>query len=71
MKYIIDRFVESMAVCEDEHKQSVTIPKYKLPLEAKEGDYLIEENGFLKIDTGETATRKEKLKKKMKDLFEQ
>lgn len=70
MKYIIERFEESIAICEDENKQFVKIPKYKLPLEVKEGDCLIEENGLIKFDTGEITSRKERIKKKMKDLFE-
>lgn len=70
MKYIIERFEENIAICEDEDKQFVKIPKYKLPLEVQEGDCLIEEDGLIRFDTGDIISRKEKIKKKMKELFE-
>ncbi|HWT26387.1 MAG TPA: DUF3006 domain-containing protein, partial [Mobilitalea sp.] len=41
-KFIIDRFEGSYAVCEAEDKSKTTVPKYKLPLDCKEGDYLIQ-----------------------------
>ena len=70
MRYIVDRFEGNIAVCEDENKKLIHIPKYKLPLETKEGDCLIEEDGFFRIDDLQTASRKEYLKKKMDRLFE-
>lgn len=70
MKYIIDRFEGKIAICEDETKGMVRIPKYKLPLEVQEGDCLIESGGFLKIDQAATEERKSRMKDKMDRLFE-
>ena len=70
MKYTIDRFEGKIAICEDETKQIVQIPKYKLPLEAKEGDCLMEQDGFIKMDEKETEERKKNLKERMSRLFE-
>lgn len=70
MKYIIDRFEGKTAICEDEGKQMVEIPKYKLPLEAKEGDCLVEQDGFIKMDEKTTQERKSKMKERMSRLFE-
>lgn len=68
MRYIIDRFEDKIAICEDETKKIIKIPKYKLPLEVKEGDCLIEEGGFIKINNKETEEKKNRMKEKMKEL---
>lgn len=70
MKYTVDRFVENVAVCEDENQNFINIPKDRLPLETKEGDCLIEEDGFIKIDETETKNRNERIETKMDSLFE-
>ncbi|WP_066715496.1 DUF3006 domain-containing protein [Clostridium sp. Marseille-P299] len=70
MKVIIDRFEGAIAICEDETKNMISIPKYKLPLEVKEGDCIIEENGFLRIDNEATKERKSNMKDRMSRLFE-
>lgn len=70
MKYIIDRFETKNAVCEDEMKKMVLIPKYRLPLEAKEGDCLVEEDGFIKLDHEMTREKKNSVKDRMSRLFE-
>lgn len=70
MKYTIDRFEGTIAVCEDEQRNMTNIPKYRLPLEAKEGDVLIEVNGMLQIDDEETNERRKKARQLMMKLFE-
>ena len=70
MKYTIDRFEGTIAVCENEQKVMVNIPKYRLPLEVKEGDVLEEINGMLQIDDVETNERRKKAKQLMNKLFE-
>lgn len=70
MKYIIDRFEATIAVCEDEQKKMTNIPKYRLPLEAKEGDVIIEVNGMFQIDDEETNEQRKKVKQLMDKLFE-
>lgn len=70
MKFIIDRFEGTIAICEDETKNMVSIPKYKLPLEVKEGDCIIEDRGFFQIDNETTKERKNTMKERMSRLFE-
>lgn len=69
MKYIIDRFEGTYAVCEDENKDMVNIPKYKLPMEAKEGDLLIDDNGIIRIDDREADENRKKMNQMMSKLF--
>ena len=45
MKYIIDRLEEGIAVCENELKKLISIPKDLLPDGLKEGDVLEEQEG--------------------------
>lgn len=70
MKFIIDRFEGTIAVCEDEHKKMTNIPKYRLPLEVKEGDVIMEVNGMFQIDDEETNERRKISKQLMDKLFE-
>jgi hypothetical protein len=70
-KYTIDRFEGNYAVCEDEKKVIIKIPKYKLPLECKEGDVLIQdEDGMYHIDKGITAANDTRVRGKIGRLFE-
>ena len=69
MKYIIDRLEEGIAVCENELKKLISIPKDLLPDGLKEGDVLEEQEGrFLRDEQGTEARRKE-IRKKLMDLF--
>ena len=70
MKYIIDRLEEGIAVCENELKKLISIPKDLLPDGLKEGDVLAEQEGrFLRDEQGTEARRKE-MRKKLMDLFD-
>lgn len=70
MKYIIDRLEEGIAVCENELKKLISIPKDLLPDGLKEGDVLEEQEGrFLRDEQGTEARRKE-MRKKLLDLFD-
>lgn len=69
MKYIIDRFVDDYAVCEDENKQMVNIPIKELPANIKEGDCLIYENGVYTVDSNWADARKKRIRDKMDDIF--
>ena len=69
-KYIIDRLEETLAVCEDELKKLVTIPREQLPKDLKEGDILKEEEGTFLLDQSETEERRSRIRKKLMDLFE-
>ncbi|NLP34988.1 MAG: DUF3006 domain-containing protein [Clostridiales bacterium] len=69
-KLIIDRFEGSYAICEAEDKSTIQIPKYKLPLDCKEGDCLIKDsNGMIQKDNTSTQRRNNYLKEKLNRLF--
>ena len=68
-KLIIDRFEGDFAVCEQEDKMFITIPKDKLPLEVKDGDCLIDNNGVYTIDYERIEERKKIIKDKFGKLF--
>ena len=59
MKYIIDRFENEFAICEDENKKMIEIKKEDLPLNAKEGDVLNLTDGTFSIDSEETKKIRE------------
>lgn len=70
-KFIIDRFEGVFAVCEDENQAFINIPKYKLPLEIKEGDCLkLDEDGIFRIDRDYTKDKKDQIREKINRLFE-
>lgn len=64
VKYTIDRFEGPFAVVELEDKSFINIPVKALPQEAKEGDVI-----SVEINTGDTKARKQRIEKKMKDLW--
>ena len=63
MKYVINRFEGTYAICEDTDKKIVEIPKYRLPLEAKEGTCVAEEDGFYKVLSQDLSDRGERTRK--------
>lgn len=67
-KIIIDRFEEKYAVCEKEDKTILNIPRYKVPLEAKEGDCLDIVDGFYVIMKEDTNGKKKNIKLLMNGL---
>ncbi len=67
MKLVIDRFEGKYAVCMQEDKV-INIPRYKVPINAKDGDCLVMENGFFVVQNEETEERKYRVKKLMGDL---
>ena len=70
-KFIIDRFEGNYAVCEMEDKSYISIPKYKLPLDCREGDCLLQDADDMYQKDIETKTTKEKkIREKMNRLFE-
>lgn len=70
-KLIIDRFEGTYAVCEREDKSMIKLPKYRLPIECKEGDCIIlDANGMYQKDTEATKLREKSMKDKMNRLFE-
>lgn len=71
-KYIIiDRFEGDYAVCERDDKSLINIERHNLPPDAKEGDYLIEnEDGSYYVDIEATENRKQQIRRKLDSLFE-
>jgi hypothetical protein len=70
-KLIIDRFEGHYAICEQEDKTMVSIPKYKLPLHCKEGECLfIDSEGMYQIDQENHNLREKRIFDKMSRLFE-
>ena len=69
-KFIIDRFEGNYAVCEAEDKTMVSIPKYKLPLDCKEGDCLVSDSeGMLQKDNEPKKTKERRIQEKLNRLF--
>lgn len=69
-KFIINRFEGSFCVCETEDQSTVNIPKYKLPLDCKEGDYLIlNSNGMYQKDNEQMKDKKNSIHKKINKIL--
>lgn len=69
MKYIIDRFEGSLAVCEDEQGSMISIEKSKIPPTAKEGDVIYITSVGIEIDASETEKRKARIEELSKELW--
>jgi hypothetical protein len=67
MKLVIDRFEGKYAVCVQENN-IINIPRYKVPIDAKDGDCLTMENGFFVVNNEETSDKKYNMRKLMDDL---
>ena len=69
-KLIIDRFEGSYAICELGDKTTSKVPKYKLPLESKEGDCLVQDtDGMYRKDIVTTKNLENRIREKMNRLF--
>lgn len=69
-RLIIHHFENVYAICEREDKSTIQIPRYKLPLETKEGDTVLYIDGFYKKDNGQFEKKKISLKSIMNSLFD-
>ena len=70
-KLTIDRFEGNYAICENEDKTTLQIPKYRLPLNCKEGDCLIQDDeGMYQMDVAFTSVKEKRIRDKMYRLFE-
>ncbi len=70
MRVIIDRFEGDYAVCEKENFEMIDIEIEKLPANVKEGDVLIIDGKYIKIDTIETEKRRKEIQSLMDELWE-
>lgn len=69
-RLIIDRFEGSFAICEKEDDTTEKIPRYKLPLDCREGDcLLLGSEGMYTIDTNATKIKEKRIQDKMNRLF--
>lgn len=75
-KFIIDRFEGNYAVCEMADKSFITIPKYKLPLDCKEGECLFQDEDEMyqkdpeAMQSSSLKAKEKYLRDKMNRLFE-
>ncbi|MBQ7066967.1 MAG: DUF3006 domain-containing protein [Lachnospiraceae bacterium] len=67
---VIDRFEENIAICQKEDKTLVKIPKYKLPLQIKEGDFITTDSkGVYVIAKEKTEEKKQEIHERFHRLF--
>jgi flagellar basal body rod protein FlgF len=61
--FVIDRFEGVYAICENEEKVAVSIPKYRLPLEARPGSKIFQdEEGMFHISKEIPEEKEKKLR---------
>lgn len=70
MRYIIDRFEGRFAVLEAENCETTGIERARLPQTASEGDVLVHEAGIWRVDAEETAARRERIRRKLSNLWD-
>lgn len=70
MRLIIDRFEGTYAVCEDENKNIVSIPKEELPKDAEEGSVLKITDESIAVDHSETYNREKRIREKMDGMWD-
>ena len=68
--FVIDRIEGSFAVIELNDGTMVNIPKNKIIGDFKEGDILVEDSEFFKVDSELTKKRKEEIEHMMKDMWQ-
>lgn len=68
--FIIDRIEGSFAVTESNDGTMVNIPENKIIGEFKEGDILVEDSEFFKVDSELTKKRKEEIERMMKNMWQ-
>lgn len=69
MKFIIDRFEENFAVCEDENGIMKNIERSLLPKDTREGDVIFKDNNIFYIDYEETKKLREEINQMTKNLW--
>ncbi|WP_157964488.1 DUF3006 domain-containing protein [Exiguobacterium flavidum] len=71
MRLTIDSIEGDMAVCEKEDRETIRIPKSRLPLAATEGDLLEWQGRTIRLLREETRVRRNEIERLMDDVFEQ
>lgn len=70
MRIVIDRFEGDFAVCEYPDGRMKNILLVDLPINAREGEVLVESGGEYVLDSVETESRRERIKQKADKLFD-
>lgn len=70
MKMTVTAFEDTLALCETETRETMTIPRGRLPVAAKVGDRLEWQGRSIRILRTETALRRQEVDQLMDELFE-
>lgn len=71
MRYVIDRLEETLAICENDDKEIISVSRKELPEAAIEGDVIaLQDDGIWILDSESTKKRRERIRKKMMNLLE-
>ena len=71
MQWILDRFEGEMAVLEClQDRTLVTIERVRMDEDAREGDILISDGEYWRVDADATKTRAEQIRTRMDRLWE-
>ena len=68
--FIIDRIESGFVVAETEDETMVNIPENFIKGDFKEGDILIKEDEFFKVDSDLTKKRKEEIDHMLKNMWQ-
>lgn len=68
--FIIDRIESGFVVAETEDETMVNIPENLIKGNFKEGDILIKEDEFFKVDSDLTKKRKEEIDHMLKNMWQ-
>ncbi|ALP91730.1 MULTISPECIES: DUF3006 domain-containing protein [Clostridium] len=68
--FIIDRIESGFVVAETEDETMVNIPENLIKGDFKEGDILIKEDEFFKVDSDLTKKRKEEIDHMLKNMWQ-
>ena len=68
--FIIDRIESGFVVAETEDETMVNIPENLIKGDFKEGDILIKEDEFFKVDSDLTKKRKEEIDYLLKNMWQ-
>ncbi|MCI8360259.1 MAG: DUF3006 domain-containing protein [Clostridiales bacterium] len=68
---IIDRLEGDIAVCEDEERRMVEIPRRLLPADAEPGSVLTPDGEGYRLDAAAEAQRRERIRRLQDSLWEE
>ncbi|WP_214851117.1 DUF3006 domain-containing protein [Exiguobacterium sp. s193] len=70
MKMTVTAFEDDLALCETEARETITVPRRRLPVAATIGDRLEWQGRSIRILRTETANRRREVEQLMDELFE-